>query len=156
MIAFLLQSGWKKQGPKRPGRGGKEKEKQDYEVEAGKIRKTISIAKAQLERLRSNKKLTKKGKRNRAILKEECKHFTAAELINYMERKKALLRTLKKVNQKFKLDAGQVYAHMRAVPDIDKENERPRLKNLKSGFPQISTKWWHKSKNRFRGYFTHR
>ena len=64
MIAFLLQRGWKKQDPKRPGRGGKENEKRDYEVEAGKIRKTISTAKAELERLRSNKKLTKKGKGN--------------------------------------------------------------------------------------------
>ena len=124
MLAFSLQKGWKKQGPKRPGRGDKEKKKRDYVVEAGKIRKTISIAKAELGRLRSNKKLTKKGKRNRAILKEECKHIAAAELINYMERKKALLRKLKKgfcrrkrveevrrANQQFKLDAGQVYAN---------------------------------------------
>ena len=143
VLAFLLQEGWKKQGPKRPGRGDKEKEKRYNEVEAGKIRKTICIAKAELERLRSNKKLAKKGNRIRAILKKECKHITAAELINYMERKKAILRKLKKgfcrrkrlekvrrVNQQSKLNAGQVYANMRAILGMDKENERSRFKKL--------------------------
>ena len=28
--------------------------------------------------------------------------------------------------------------------------------DIKRDFPQISTKWWHKSKNRFRSYFVHR
>ena len=48
----------------------------------------ISIAKAELERLRKNRKTTKKGIKNRNILKEECKTIAAFEHVNFMERKK--------------------------------------------------------------------
>ena len=95
-------------------------------AEAGEIRKKISIARAELDRVRINGKLTKKGKRNRAVLKKECKHISAAELVRYMEKQISLLRILKRgfyrrqkheearrVNHQFRVDAGQVYANMR-------------------------------------------
>ena len=97
-------------------------------AEVGEIRKKISIAKAELDRVRVNGKLTKKGKRNRAILQEECKHLSAAELVSYMEKQRSLLRKLKRgfyrrqkhvkarrVNYPFKVDAGQVYPNMRVI-----------------------------------------
>ena len=42
--------------------------KEIYEAQAGEIRKNISIAAAEfeIERLRANRKLTSKGKKNRA------------------------------------------------------------------------------------------
>ena len=89
------------------------------------IRKMISIAKAELKRLKENRKITKKGRKNRNILKEECKTISAIEFVNFMERKESALRKLKKgfsrmkrqkesriANHDFKLDPGQIYADM--------------------------------------------
>ena len=111
----------------------------DYMADVREIRKKISIAKAELDRVRINGKLTKKGKRNRAMLKEECKHISVADLVSYMEKQKSLLRKLKRgyyrrkkheearrLNHQFSVDAGQVYTNMREVLDKDKENERPK------------------------------
>ena len=53
------------------------------------------MAKAELERLRSNRKLTKKGKRNRALLLKERMAISSAELVDYMEKKKTQLRKVK-------------------------------------------------------------
>ena len=70
--------------------------KENYEVQAGEIKKNTLIAKAEMERLKSNKKLTKEGKKNRAKLLAVCKRLSVAELVNYMEREKSKLRKLKK------------------------------------------------------------
>ena len=43
-----------------------ERMKEIYEAQAGEIRKNISIAEAGIERLRANRKLTSKSKKNRA------------------------------------------------------------------------------------------
>ena len=59
------------------------------------LRRKISMAKAELERLQENRKLTKKGKRNRALLLRECKLISAAELVSYMEKKKSKLIKLR-------------------------------------------------------------
>ena len=56
----------------------------------------IYIAKAELDRLRENRKITKKGRKNRKILKEECKTISAFELVHFMERKKLPLGILRK------------------------------------------------------------
>ena len=40
--------------------------------------------------------LTKRGKRNRAILRKECHTISMSSLVGYMERQKSLLRKLKK------------------------------------------------------------
>ena len=90
VTVFLLQKGWKKQGPsslRHVDNGG---EKRDYVAQDGEIRKQILITKAD-GALRINGKLTKTGKRNRAMLKEECKSILAAELVSYMEKQKSLL-----------------------------------------------------------------
>ena len=65
------------------------------EEKATELRKSISIAKAEWERLRGKKKVTKKGRKNRALLLKECKKLSSSELVNYMETKKAQLRKLK-------------------------------------------------------------
>ena len=143
VVAFLLLKGWKKQrssqthGPRRK----EQKWKTAYEEKVHEIRKMISIAKAELERLRENRKITKKGRKNRNILKEECKTISAFELVNFMERKKSALRKLKKgfsrkkkqeesriANRDFKLDPGQVYADMNEMLKKDENSERPKYK----------------------------
>ena len=53
------------------------------------------MAKAELERLRSNRKLTKKGKRKRTLLMKQRTAISSAELINYMEKKMTQLRKVK-------------------------------------------------------------
>ena len=136
VTVFLLQKGWKREGPRSVDNG---RGKRDYMAQVGEIRKKILIAKAELERVRINRKLTKKRKRNRAMLKEECKHILAAELVTYMEKQKSLLRKLKRgfywrqkhdearsVNHHFKVNAGQAYAYVREVLNKDKESERPK------------------------------
>ena len=58
--------------------------KRDYLGEVDEIRKKISIAKAEVERLK-NRKIIKKGRKNRVILQEEC-NVSIAGLVNYMEK----------------------------------------------------------------------
>ena len=49
-----------------------ERMKEIYEAQAGEIRKNISIAAAEIERLRANRKLTSKNKKNGAKLLKDC------------------------------------------------------------------------------------
>ena len=56
----------------------------------------IYIAEGELERLRENRKITKKWIKNRNILKEECKTIAAFEHVNFMERKKSTLKNQRK------------------------------------------------------------
>ena len=140
VVAFLLHKGWKKQGPKRQSSCGskQQKRKRVYEEKVEEIRK-MSIAKAEVERLQQNRKLTKRGKRNKAILRKECHTISMSSLVGYMERQKSLLRKLKKgfvrekkqeeartINRQFEVDASRVYAGMREALAKDKENDRPR------------------------------
>ena len=98
VVAFLLRKGWKKQrssqtyGPRRK----EQKWITAYGEKVHEIRKMISMAKAELERIRENRKITKKGIKNGNILKEEYKTISAFELVNFTERKKSALRKLKK------------------------------------------------------------
>ena len=50
----------------------KEKLKRIYDQGAAKIRKQLSIARAEIERLKKNRKITKKRKKNRSHLQKEC------------------------------------------------------------------------------------
>ena len=59
-----------------------------------KIRKIISIVKVEMKRLKTNNKLIKKGKRNRAKLLAVCKRLSASEPVN--ESQKSKLRKPKK------------------------------------------------------------
>ena len=55
-----------KSGTKAMKKSPDERLKEIYEAQAGEIRKNISVAAAEIERLRANRKLTSKGKKNRA------------------------------------------------------------------------------------------
>ena len=90
-------------------------------------------------RLKENRKITKKGKRNRAILEQECKGLSTVKLVSYMEKQKSILRKLKRgflrskkqeearfFHQQFQTDASRVYANMPEMLNEDKENDRPQ------------------------------
>ena len=78
VVAFLVMKGWEKKvnsGTKAMKKSPDERMKEIYEAQAGEIRKNISIAAAEIERLRANQKLTSKGKKNRAKLLKNCFRF---------------------------------------------------------------------------------
>ena len=141
VAAFLLLKGWKKpRAPGEPRKNGSDKSKKAFEELAMELRRKISMAKAELERLRENGKLTKKGKRNRALLLRECKVISAAELVSYMEKKKSQLRKLRtqrirevrneearSLNQQFTQNTKQVYAKFAAMCEDDVERPRYRV-----------------------------
>ena len=63
----------------------------------------ISIAKAEMERIKENRKLTKRGRKNRTFLEKECRKILVPELVSYMEKYKMLLRKLKRGSCKKKV-----------------------------------------------------
>ena len=75
VIAFLVLKGWEKKvkSRRKAMKSPDERMKEIYEAQAGEIRKNISIAAAEIERLGANRKLTSKGKKNRAKLLKNCK-----------------------------------------------------------------------------------
>ena len=124
-------------GTKATKKSPDERMKEIYEAQAGEMRKNISIAAVEIERLRANRKLTSKGKKNRAKLLKNCKSLSLADLVVYMEKEKSKLRKLKinfwrvkrleearKLNQKFYADPGSIYATfgkmLESQADIDK------------------------------------
>lgn len=71
IIAFYVCKGWKKRESNKDGAGRSkfnEMAKEKYEGQASEIRAKLSKAKAEIERIKTNGKITKKGKRNRAKL----------------------------------------------------------------------------------------
>ena len=75
VAAFLLLRGWKrdpkdKSDKQRVYNG--ETWKKKYLDEMGEIRKKISIASAEVNRVKENRMLTKRGRKNRGLLQEEC------------------------------------------------------------------------------------
>ena len=94
VVAFLLNKGCKKQRSGTPaGSASKQQKwKRVYEERVVEVRKKISIAQAELERIKENRKITKTGKRNCAVLEKECKGLSAAKLVSFMEKQKAIER----------------------------------------------------------------
>ena len=45
-----------------------------------------------MERIKENRKLTKRGRKNKAFLEKECRKISVAELVNYIEKIKTLFR----------------------------------------------------------------
>jgi len=99
----------------------------------------ISITTAELDRIKKNKKITKRGKRNRAMLERECGKVSAASLMAYTEWKKSELRKAKggfirkqkqekirSLNSKFYVDPGSVYDRFNEIIKSDPENNKPR------------------------------
>ena len=114
-----------------------DQKKEEYQNKAAEIRKKISIASAELERLRPNRKLTKKGKKNRKVLLEECKVISSAELVNYIERSKSQLKKLRRnylrkkkkhqarsINRQFNEDARSVYTKFSEFCEV--AEDRPK------------------------------
>lgn len=142
VIAFLIYKGWKKQGRTQEHHRRKDvgqKLKEEFEQRAKEIRRKISIAKAEFERILENRKITKKGRKNRAMLEKECNKISAAGLVSYMERKKSDLRKLKRtyrrkmkqeksseLNKRFQADPGAVYACMKKMIEKDGNSEKPK------------------------------
>ena len=90
VVASLIQKDWKGKGNAHNVTAKlEEKMEEKYEAQAGEIRKNISIAKAEMERLKTNKKFTKKEKKTQAKLLAVCKRLSVAEHVNYMEREKS-------------------------------------------------------------------
>ena len=71
--------------------------------------------------------------------KKECKSLSAAKLVTFVEKQKAILPKLKRgfsrsqkneearvLNQQFQADTSKVYANMREMLNKDNEDERPR------------------------------
>ena len=98
VVAFLLNKGWKKQRSGTPAGGASKQQewKRVYEKRVVEVRRKISIEQAELERIKENRKITKKGKRNCAVLEKECKGLSATKLVSFMEKQKAILRKLKR------------------------------------------------------------
>ena len=45
------------------------------------------MAKVEIERLKENRKITKKGRKDRSHFRKECKTVSVAGLVRYMEKK---------------------------------------------------------------------
>ena len=120
--------------------------KEIYEAQAGEIRKNISIAAAEIERIRANRKLTSKGKKNRAKLLKNCKSLSVADLVVFVEKEKSRLRKLKrnfwrakrleedrKLNQKFYADHGSIYATFGKMLESQADKDKPKYDKVTQG-----------------------
>ena len=105
-----------------------EKDKDVLVKQVKEIRRKLSIAKAELDRIKKNGRITRKGRRNRKDLLKECKVISVEELVNFMEKEKSRLRKLKrvyvrekktkearKINKAFQQDPRRVYSSLREM-----------------------------------------
>ena len=128
-----------KSGKKATKKSPDEMMKEIYESQAGEIRKNISISAAEIERLRANRKLTSKGKKNRAKHQKNYKSLSIADLVVYMEKEKSKLRKLKrnfwrvkrleeakKINQKFYADPGSIDATFGKMLESQVHIDKPK------------------------------
>ena len=119
---------------------GAQKRKKSYEEKVSELRRKFSIAKSEMKRIKENRKITKKGKKNRQMLLKKYKTISVAGLVGLMEKCKTALRKLKKgfhrnekqeearvLNQQFKTDPGRVYEKMRELSAS--EANRPKFVN---------------------------
>ncbi|PFX23499.1 Retrovirus-related Pol polyprotein from type-1 retrotransposable element R2 [Stylophora pistillata] len=142
IIAFYVFKGWKKKESNKDEAGRSkfnEMAKEKYEGQASKIRAKLSKAKAEIERIKTNGEITKKGKRNRAELKKVCKTLTVANLVAYMEKEKSKLRRLKRgyrsrkkqhearqINRQFQLDRRRVYGKLKGMVEAQGDSDKPK------------------------------
>ena len=80
-----------------------EKDKDLLEEQVKELRRKLSIAKAELDMVKKNDAVTRKGRRNRKLLLQECKVISVKELVNLKEKEKSRLRKLKRMRGKRKL-----------------------------------------------------
>ena len=143
-MAFLSLKGWKKDPKDKSDKQcvyNGEKWKKKYLDEMGEIRKKVSIASAEVNRVKENWKLTKRGRKNRDLLQEECKSLSVTQLITYIEKQKFRLRKLKaafgrkkrqeevkSLNDQFRTEPGWVYARINQIVAEDPDNAHPKYK----------------------------
>ena len=143
VVGFLLLKGWKKQGTGvgKSKRENQQRWKRELEGKVKDLRRKISIAKSEIDRLKENRKLTKKGKKNLTLLRQECSSLSVAGLVAYMEQQKSALRKLKRVkqkkekceearslNRKFSQDPSNVYQQFKSIINEKAEVGRPVYK----------------------------
>ena len=143
VAAFLVLKGWKKNPKDKATKETRDSEnwKRAYLESARDGRKKISKATAELESLKENRKLTKKGKINRSLLQKECGLLSASSLVSYIEKQKSALRKVKASfgrrkrqeeakarNRKFTEDPGRVYTTITKIAAEDPDNVRPKYK----------------------------
>ena len=81
MVTFMLLKGWKRESKGRTGSRHKgDKWRKKYLEDVGEIRRKLSIATSELSRIRENRRLTKKGRKNRAQLLKDVIHFLLLRL----------------------------------------------------------------------------
>lgn len=115
----------------------------EIETQVRETRTIISKATAEIERLRCNGKLRKKGRKNRDELAKECNVLSVRELVILIERKKTVLRKLsrkrrrksaqreaKKLNDMFRHKTGKVFEEFKNIIQEDSSNLRPVYKSI--------------------------
>ena len=138
-----MLNGWKKDPKdKTPRRthGNDSWRKKFLEI-VGEVWKKLSIVTAELSRIKENRKLTKRGKKNHSLVQKECRSLSASSLVSHIEKQKSLLRKLKVsfgrsrrqeearvLNRQLKEDPGRVYATMTMMAEEDPDNSRPKYK----------------------------
>ncbi|PFX17665.1 hypothetical protein AWC38_SpisGene17993 [Stylophora pistillata] len=138
--AFLVFKGWKKNPKDKATKEIRDSEnwKRASLESVRDGRKKISKATAELERLKKYWKLTKKGKKNRALLQKEC---GLSSLVSCIERQKSVLRKLKasfgrrkrleeakELNRRFTEDPGRVYTTITKIVAEEPDTARPKYK----------------------------
>ena len=147
VVAFLIHKGWKKEPgttERRKRKTPSERIKEAFVKQVTEVRKKISVAVAELDRIKGNKKITNKGKKNRSMLEKECGKLSAASIVTYIERKKADLRKAKRafmrkkkqeeardLNTRFHADPGGVFAQFSRMVEQDADNNKPNYKTTK-------------------------
>ena len=94
-----------------------------------RIRKNISIAKVEVERLKTNNKLIKKGKKNRAKLLAVCKRLSASEPVNGSQKSK--LRKPKKKQKTKRCRKNERKLNRKFQPDTE-GTTRKRFQKVKA------------------------
>ena len=97
VATLLVLKGWKKDPKDKTTKRvyNNDKWRNKFLEDVKEVRKKLSIAIAELSRIKKNRKLTKRGKKNRCLLQKECRSLSASSLVSYMEKQKSLLRKLK-------------------------------------------------------------
>ena len=139
VLALLVMKGWKKSEQRN-----KSNEEEPWWKDEGNVWSTIAAA--EIERLRANRKLISKGKKNRAKPLKNCKSPSVADLVVYMEKEKSKLRKLKinfwrvkrleearKLNQKFYADPGSIYATFGQMLESQADTDKPKYERVTQG-----------------------
>ena len=96
VVAFMLMKGWKRESKDRTeSRVKSDKWRKKYLEDVVEIRRKFSSTISELSRIRENRSLTKKGRENRAQLRNACHSLSATAPVSYIEKQKTLLKRLK-------------------------------------------------------------